>query len=125
MQISPPSNPPLVHVCGAVLYCTITLTVLFGFDSNGSRSGEILELSAKGNANRQQNEANDDEPRDLPGMSTKEEMHFLPQGDYVQCTPMVVQIDNCGQDCLGVTERNRRNTNPRLKPHDSTILRSG
>src|SRR5713226_4969205 len=42
-----PSSPPLdVHVCTAVLYCTTTLTVFEGFDSSGSRSGEIFELSA-------------------------------------------------------------------------------
>src|ERR1051326_6676551 len=47
VQMRPPSRPPLVHVCGAELYCTITLTELFGFDSSGRRSGEIFELSAK------------------------------------------------------------------------------
>src|SRR5579859_6993417 len=47
---SPSNPPPVVQVCccdGAVLYCTITLTLFAGFDSSGSRSGEILELSAK------------------------------------------------------------------------------
>src|SRR5260221_6768658 len=47
VQMRPPSRPPLLQVCGAELYCTITLTVLFEFDSSGRRSGEIFELSAK------------------------------------------------------------------------------
>src|SRR5207249_118248 len=46
VQMRPPSKPPLVHVCGGVLYCTMTLTVCDGFARSGSRSGEIFELSA-------------------------------------------------------------------------------
>jgi len=43
-----PSSPPLdVQVCTGALYCTMTLTVCEGFESSGSRSGEIFELSAK------------------------------------------------------------------------------
>ena len=42
----PPSNPPLVHVWGGLLYCTITLTLFEGFDNSGKRSGEIFEVSA-------------------------------------------------------------------------------
>src|SRR5690348_12387468 len=48
---SPSNPPPPLQDCdccgGVVLYCTITLTVLLGFASSGSRSGEILALSAK------------------------------------------------------------------------------
>src|SRR5689334_25165284 len=40
------SNPPDVHVCGGVLYWTMTLSGVFGFDSNGNKSGEIFEVSA-------------------------------------------------------------------------------
>ena len=36
----------MLQVCGGLLYCTMTFTVLDGFDSSGSRSGEIFELSA-------------------------------------------------------------------------------
>src|SRR5437868_11018542 len=38
---------PMVHVCGGVLYCTITLTGLEGLPSRGRRSGEIFELSVR------------------------------------------------------------------------------
>src|ERR1700730_2420332 len=46
VQRSTPRNPPLVHVCGGLLYWTITLTLVDGFDNSGRRSGEIFEVSA-------------------------------------------------------------------------------
>ena len=46
VQMSPPRSPPLVQVCGGLLYCTTTFTVFEGFESSGNRSGEILEVSA-------------------------------------------------------------------------------